>query len=379
MIESVANSGGVCICVVFNHPFVANIPLLRRLYAGRFSTVRFLVPFQLSDDDDILTVYRGSFGHCAYAIEHIPALESLNCDHYVFVHDDVLLSPYLNEGNIRERLGLRPNEGWVGAIRPTPPDIGEWGYQLGSVWRLIEPRSPLSGVGLDSLAATLRHLPPASEAARKAATYGIPPVTSFHYDGGFPFGGLGHPVAEALFARYGPTIEIPYPIACSGPDADFLIVPRKGLREYLHVAAVLATAGLFVEMAAPTALYLTCDHVRTCADVAMYAEWSLRMIWPRDALSRLLERPELISVHPVKLSVLCDPDRFVSCFDSDGAGATAIARGDFQSLVEAEYPDFDAEFYIASHSDLAAVPTPPYEHYYRFGIQEGRKRSADAA
>ena len=46
-----------CLAVVFNHRFEQNLPLLRALYRGRFSTVRFLVPFYRGDDPDVVPVF----------------------------------------------------------------------------------------------------------------------------------------------------------------------------------------------------------------------------------------------------------------------------------------------------------------------------------
>ena len=67
----------VCVCVLFNHPFTANIPLLRSLYAGRFSHVRFLMPLERTAEADVLTVYRGSYAHHAYAGDQVEALGAL--------------------------------------------------------------------------------------------------------------------------------------------------------------------------------------------------------------------------------------------------------------------------------------------------------------
>ena len=51
-----ADRAGVCLCVIFNHPFPGNLPLLRRIYQGRFSHVRFLMPLMRREADVLYEV-----------------------------------------------------------------------------------------------------------------------------------------------------------------------------------------------------------------------------------------------------------------------------------------------------------------------------------
>lgn len=390
--EAPETAGGVCLCIVFNHPFTANIPALRAIYRGRFSTIRFLVPFERSTDPDVLTVYRGSFGHCAYAIEHLPALEALEVSYYVFIHDDVLLSPWMNEKNIVAHLGLvNSGDAYIGDIYPVEADVGQWGFQIGSLWRIAHPRNYLSGTGVESFATVLRYLPPVGEAAERARALGIPPTTRLDYrpdsfQAELPlayryFGAQNRSdpafirgLAERLFDSPAPaSADIPYPLACSGPWTDFYVVPRERLARFAHIAAILATAGLFVEMAAPTALMLTCDVIRKATDRNLFAQWSLEAASPREALTTLLHEPRLISIHPVKLSLLVEVESFVAGFDVDGDAARAILERDYRWLVNSEFPGFDPDYYLSMYDDLRATNAPPYEHFYRFGHLEGRK------
>jgi hypothetical protein len=387
---------GVCLCILFNHPFTRNIPLLRRLYAGRFSRIYFLVPFEQAGEPDILTVYRGSFAHGAYVVEHVERLDAEPCSHYLFTHDDVILSPWLNEGNILAAFGIADESaGWIDEIGPVPEDVGAWGYALGSAWRLLHPRNALSGTGVDSLAAMLRYLPPVDEARRAAAAYGVPPSMRLAYrPGSFPppdatpfrffdqdgpqAAAFVRQVAEALFRGAPPRgLEIPYPIACSGPSADFYIVPHAGFRRFVHVVATLAAAGLFVEMAVPTALYLACDTVRTRREQGYKHIWGTTTMLPRDALSRLLQNPSIASIHPIKLSQVHDIENFMTDLDVTGVKGLALAAGDYRTAVLADYPAFDGDTYLALNPDLAASNAPPYEHFYRFGLFEQRRWRRD--
>ena len=163
-----------CLCVIFNHYFPGNIPALRRLYAGRFSHVRFIQPMLQSSDPDVITVYRGSFTHGAYVSDSLGVLTPLDCERYIFIHDDVLLSPGVNEANIDEVFSIQGGDAFIGGFKSSEPeDIGRWGYWPGTLWRMLNPRNLLSGTGVDSWHAAKMALPPAEDALRRVQKLGL--------------------------------------------------------------------------------------------------------------------------------------------------------------------------------------------------------------
>ena len=91
--------GKICLSIVFNHQFEKNIPKLRELYDGRFSTIRYLSPFSKSTDPDIIPIFETSVhfqGYFAQAWAQLPK----NCEYYIFCGDDLILNPCLNENNL---------------------------------------------------------------------------------------------------------------------------------------------------------------------------------------------------------------------------------------------------------------------------------------
>lgn len=386
-----AESSRICLCVMFNHPLLSNIPLLRKIYSKRFSYVRFLVPFAQSDDEDVLTVYRGSFSHQAFVTDQRHALEELPCSHYILIHDDVMLSPWLDERNILKQLGIQSAaEGFIGAINPVPRDVGQWGFQAGSLWRMIYPRNSLSGTGVDTFATMFAQLPPLAEAAKQAEKYGIPAQTSFVYSpetlsmwsnrGDFFFFSKGDPAGEARFAKLAldllfhseppAQLTFPYPVAEAGPNTDFIVVPRAALASYAHIAGVLAAAGLFVEMAAVTALILSCDHVRTASDGDATLIWSPASVTPTAALD-FLENEESVLIHPVKLSRVEREDEFVARIQKLHEAAPAGGSPDMAAVLSS-HPDFDADAYLALNPDVAEAGVSPFTHFRRHGRLENR-------
>ena len=390
--EPASEREGICLCVLFTHPHVANLPLLRRIYQGRFRHVRFIMPLLRSDEEDVLTVYRGSFAHHAFVGDHMEALRALNCAHYVLIHDDVLLSPWLDESNIVDALGIEgPSEAFMGNLRTVPRDVGEWGFQAGSLWRLIYPRNVISGTGTDTLPSVLAQLPPLAEAAKRAARYGIPATTTFSYTERtlgpeLTLGQLfsfNHPkpgeheflrlMLELIFDGPAPIdIVIPYPIAMTGPHADFVVLPDACFAEYVHISGVLAAAGLFVEMASPTALMLSCERVRMLADVRRQVEWSQTSVAPWAAIEKLLSNDKLLLVHPVKLSGVEDPDGFLAIIELMRKNPAKLAEIFDEAAVTAKWPGFDPALYLKLNTDLTD-DVSGFVHFRRFGEAEGRR------
>ena len=61
-----------------------------------------------ADDPDVVTSYRGAYNFQGLVVDALPELRRRKFSHVVFVQDDVLFDPTINQGNIVERLQLRP-------------------------------------------------------------------------------------------------------------------------------------------------------------------------------------------------------------------------------------------------------------------------------
>lgn len=385
----------VCLCILFNHPYLANLPILRRIYSDRFQNVRFLVPLARVEDEDVITVYRGSFAHNAYAVDAWPELRTIDCDHYLFVHDDVLISPGINETNLLEVLGMRSqDEGYIPHIQAMPRSIRTWGHFAGPLWRLIHSRNFLSGTGVDSLGTVLAQLPPVDEAMRKLSRFGAERETVLELrPPGDPLDHLQHFTSfgahsveredafrehylRMLFNTEGGEGELtlPYPFVISGPSGDFYVVPKTAMPSFIHISGVLAAAGMFVEVAAPTALALACERVRTAAGAPVRFEWSMSWLTPEAVLADMRADPALVSAHPVKLSMVKDRDAFL---------AEVEALRDVPAGVAAELqrvaPGFDPRAYLEAHADVRAAGMSASLHYLHHGRAEGRALRRAAA
>ena len=287
-----------------------------------------------------------------------------DCTHYLMIHDDVVLAPWIDEGNILELLGIQgPGESYIGNLGAPPRDVGSWGYQLGSLWKMLHPRNNFSGTGVENLATVLAQLPPVDEAARRAAVYGIPAHTTFSRTADtmspgqtlplFPFTDKRDPGVERetverlldlLFMQTAPAdLTIPYPIAYSGPATDLYLVPKPALTDFAHYGRVLAAAGLFVEMAGPTALMLSSDLVRTDRDSRIGTPyWALQGVSPEEVLDLYEGGAQTLAVHPVKLSRIADADAFIARMRELRSMRSGRLDHSDALAVTAGWPTFDA-------------------------------------
>lgn len=147
---------------------------MERIYRPRFPIIRYLMPFvQLPENPDVITVYCGSYNHQGFATDAARKLVDIDCSHYIFLQDDLLLRPDLDSRSLLERLRIRDDGGfiiWAGSLTQ---ELGEWQWMLGILWRLFYPKNMMSGTGINSLEELLSYLPPVDEAKRRLARYGI--------------------------------------------------------------------------------------------------------------------------------------------------------------------------------------------------------------
>ncbi len=338
MIET-AGTARVCVCVLMNQPFLANIPLLRRLYSDRFTRVLFIVPFERTDDEDVITVYRGSYTHAAYVTDARAYLSEVECEFFIFVHDDVLLNPQLNEKTFPSLFPLGPRSGFIPELTFNDNELGAWCWYYGIVPKLLFPRSMLFGTGID-IDVLKNNLPNAELLREKFEAAGISyrdelPLSDLDdYDAlaGLPSRILLHGASrtveqkgleayldkkslsvkaylfQAMLAadaatepadRQPPdTVKLPLPITDARSFTDFYILPKALLADFAHYIGVASAANLFVEIAVPTILVAVCDNVLTARDCGHdFAFYGFQ-----DRSSREFQDKHFLAMHPVKFS-----------------------------------------------------------------------------
>ncbi len=325
-----------------NHPFPENLPLLRNIYKGRFTQVLFLVPLQRLPDDDVVTVYRGSYNHSGYLADAAERIRRADCDYVLVTHDDVLLSPKLCEDTFLSTFPLEEDDGFIPLADFNKDEYGAWCWYYATVPKLLYPMSFIFGTGIE--AATLqRFLPDPDDLRRKFEAAGISYTDALelvprdHHDhvSGLPShlavlgrSGITNPeildrlsldLKASLFAAIAEAehqtknkdrdrsdvVDLPLPISFSKAFTDFYIVPRGALDDFIHYVGVAAAANLFVEVLTPVALFAACRRVRTARDFDLDFQF---YGFNGRSLREMLD-PKLVAVHPIKLSFLRTPQQ----------------------------------------------------------------------
>lgn len=92
--------------IIYNHQFNRNIQPIEDLYRNRFSKIFHLVPFYEGNRPNVIPVYENSFYFQGYVSQAWSELKSAGAGHYIFVGDDLILNPMINEENYRTELAV---------------------------------------------------------------------------------------------------------------------------------------------------------------------------------------------------------------------------------------------------------------------------------
>lgn len=284
--------------IVFNQPFVENIPKLEQLYRGRFPDLDYLVPF-VPDSPHIFAVHCRSDIFQGYFAEVYPRIRNNPFNHFIFCADDLLLNPSLNAGNILGILNLKPGVGYIKEAIPLAH-----GFHNG--WMHTMPAfAAISKAQYNGI------LPRPETAAQLIGRHGIPwvPINKEHLakyqqTTTQPDGYTAE--LTGLVARFGDYYAYPLVYGYS----DFIVVPAEAFNLFAHYCGLFASINLFVEVAVPTALLMSCNAVNTEAHI----NWEGTEYWDAQRIEKLqrfnYNLPSLLQsfesnqlyIHPVKLS-----------------------------------------------------------------------------
>lgn len=315
--------------VIFNHRYDRNIATLERIYRDRFSAIYYLVPFYDGDHPNVIPVYENSYQYQGYIAQGLRIYLNNDSQHYIFVADDLLLHPNINETNYQQHFGLDPEASFI----PEPFDTHNLdndetlrfeAYQRDGEkkfywWRLIDLAKYRHRVeGLENAA----EMPTYDEAKRLLEEHGHTTHSLKFTDlyGPFPPApGMGQRWQRIWrylkwLRHYRTEYRIDYPAVAS--FSDMVIVSKQTIRKFAHYCGVFAANGLFVEFAIPTALLLASRRIvtepmlkkrgriywsYTEAEANNYAE---AMEPFGNQLHKLMENfpPDKLYIHPIKLS-----------------------------------------------------------------------------
>lgn len=287
---------------VFNHKYDKNLDKLDAIYRERFPDIRYLVPFYRGTRPDVIGVnessaqFQGYFAHAAHAYID-PAVS-----HYVFIADDLLLNPEMNAGNLLDIFKVPAGAGCIENLNPLDRNPFAWPHMLGALllWKY------------ERFVMYRQELPTFDEATARLERHGLKcnDVTwrNLRTDKGWRrFEGWRFAVKTMI--RHKGRFALPYPML--GAYSDLVIVPRESIHEFVHLCGVFAAMRLWVEIAIPTALALSCERISQVVHIGR----PTRLMWKPDEVEELERKAdrqvsrafdvagrENLYIHPIKLS-----------------------------------------------------------------------------
>ena len=295
------------LCIIFNHPFPEQLPLLRVLYGTRFDRLLFLVPFESMTANDVQTVYRGGYSFDGMIVEARERIKKTmdDCDYIAFVHDDLLLSPKFNQANLHKHLALGTRDCFVPFARKIAAPIDNWVWFYALPYKVLYPMDQLLGTGAEKARKYLPHADIIAAACRRHQFVPSNSVLTPMTGGGRAAGAyFSRYIDDQLFGRTNSakSIDLEYPFFEG--YSDFAVVGRGILDEWIHVLGILSAMQVFPEIAIPTASVWLADKLSTLPTLGATSS----ILWGQDrakseSLDWVIDRfdQDDYFVHPVKL------------------------------------------------------------------------------
>lgn len=294
----------ICLVIIFNHRYDKNIRILEALYKDKFEKVHYLVPFYNGGQKNVIPVYESSYQFQGYIAQGVEKFYDEKYTHYLFIGDDLILNPLINQENFFEYFGIEENGSYFPKCQPIGRHLN-WHYEK-RIFNAVQAFDGDSGTNYNE--EILKE-----EGFKKAFEFGYSKkdfvLTWKHFFNGFMSKRsvfrfvISHP---KHFIKLFKGVPMSYPVFCG--YSDIFLLHREDIKEVSRMAGVFAAMGLFVEMAIPTAMKLKCRNLQE-------GNAGGKIIWDAEEKAQLekdyhLELkflfeswPEDVNyIHPVKLS-----------------------------------------------------------------------------
>lgn len=299
----------VALIIIYNHQYNKNIEVLEEIYTERFSHIFHLIPFYNGDKENVIPVYENSFYFQGYVAQGFKSFFSKEFAHYLFVADDPILNPIVNEKNYKEHLKLSNSACFLPELM-TLHEIKD--YCWPRTREAFKYRIKVGGVEAEA------QIPSYEAAIKKFSNYGFQ-IQSLSFDQ------IYHKINLPKSLNYWQIIEylnykirrfknrnklynLSYPII--GGYSDIFVVSAENIKMFCHYCGVFAATNLFVEVGLPTSMVLSAKEIVTEKDLDLKG----KALWTKDDY-RILEKynnnldvllkdfpKENLYLHPIKLS-----------------------------------------------------------------------------
>ena len=232
--------------------------------------------------------------------------------HYVFLADDLILNPVLNESNIISTL-LQNNDsaGFITSYKMlNVQHIKDW------IWTISALDALLNNLGCQFE----KFLPSYKQACEKMEKHGLSSknipvdlakqcIINSCNTGKYYIKSIKKDVYKKIVKKYNSKNDnYTYPLARG--FSDFFILPKEKIEEICYLFGVFSSANIFVEIATPTSMLLSLDKVysadmlNTKADILWCSERTRFDNKHKNNFKEFYDNFEqdTLYVHPVKLS-----------------------------------------------------------------------------
>lgn len=291
----------ICLSFVFNNQFESNIIKLKKIYNKRFSTIRFLSPFSMLDDNEVIPIYESSLHFQGYFAQSYSKLPK-DCEYYVFCGDDLVLNPRLDENNLIDEFKCY-DAAYIKYLNP----VWEHSFAWHKIQECLQFPCPNNQIP------TYEYLPQREK------------LLEIYKRHGFEYRNIGF---QNLSGVYDKNITLERIMACihyllkNGLKryihfpliegySDLIIIPQKNLKLFCHLCGIFAAMNLWVDAAVATAMVLSCDDIILEKDLDLHG----KEYWNPDEVEKVISKAEkkidqlnllfsndMSYIHPIKLS-----------------------------------------------------------------------------
>lgn len=293
--EQLISMEKIALLIIYNHRYDKNIPILDKIYEGRFSYVYHVVPFYDGDRENVIAVYESSYYFQNYIAQAYQHIKNMGFTHYFVVADDMIINPGLNETNLFEQLEISTTDCYIPRIKSFSQMKNFWRWTTDALTYKVEQR----GVEVKNV------LPSKADAQRlfdqhHVSTDSVPFCSMFTTN----FAEFYKRVVRKMpFC-----LRLNYPLAAG--YADIFLLTQAEMPKFCQYCGAFAATRLFVEIAVPTAMILTAGTIKQDGDVKL----KRGDVW-REGVDKLKQRyncdldnlienypKDTLYIHPVKLS-----------------------------------------------------------------------------
>jgi len=320
----------VILVVIYNNRFEKNIEIIEKLYKGKFSNIFHLMPFYTGNIPNVIPVYENSRYFQGFITQGFEKFYNNGAEHYIFLSDDLILNPVINENNYKDHFKLEEYGNFLISKNNKWNSNKYWSWTT----HALNFERDYRGVKASS------ELPAYDEAIEIMASQGIQigqvtnmqllprrgmnkyysKITSFLLDRLdrkkiiwtkykfklLTYFSLFFSIKNEIYASSYP---LSYPLVRS--NADLVVVSSENIKKFVHYCGIFAACNLFVEIALPTALVLSLPKkIVGIRDLSlkgghMWNKDDIKLLEPfKKDLKKLLQDfpKEYLYLHPVKLS-----------------------------------------------------------------------------